>query len=142
MKSILPFILLLFIVNSCSDNAVDPPLKVSVTTDSHSSIYKTWAMINIKNGTSRKAYLTHNDSRIGYWKLEKAFKDKWIDVSTDTTFCRFFSPIQKIEIAPGEIYHDSVLIIKAGRYRMEFPFSWDENETDLEEISPEEFIVE
>ena len=142
MKNIIPFIVLSFIGISCSDNAVDPPLKVSITTDSHSAVYETWAMINIKNGASRNAYLTHNSNRIGYWKLEKAFKDKWIDVSTDTSFCRFFSPIQKIEIVPEEIYHDSVLIIKAGRYRMEFPFSWDENETESEEISPEEFIVE
>ena len=142
MRAILPFIIVLFIGISCSDNAVDPPLKVSIKTDSHAAIYGTWAMLNIKNGTSRNVYLTNKSDRIGYWKLEKAFDVKWIDVSTDTAFCRWLPTAQKVKLAPEEIYHDSVLIIKAGRYRMGFPFSWDENETETEEISPEEFIVE
>lgn len=84
MKTILPFIIFLFILISCSETAVDPPLKVSITTESTSAVYETWAMLNIKNETSRDVYLIHTSDRIGFWKLQKAFKDSWVDVRIDT----------------------------------------------------------
>jgi hypothetical protein len=143
MKTFLPFLVLFCIGISCSDTAVEPNLKVSVSTESTTAIEETWAMINITNGTSRNVYFTHTSNRIGFWTLEKAFKNSWIDVSTDTSFCHWLPTIQKVKLAPNEVYHDSVLILRTGRYRMGFPFTWDENETEPGEGGPpEEFVVE
>jgi hypothetical protein len=142
MKVILPFIVILFIGICCSETAVDPTLKVSITTESTSTIYDTWAMLNIKNGASRNVYLAHTSDRIGFWKLEKAFKDSWIDVSRDTSFCRWLPTFQKVKLAPDETYHDSVLVLRVGKYRINFPFGWDEYESEIMEIPPTEFDVE
>ena len=140
MKTILSFVVLSFIVIGCSETAVEPTLKVTIKTESGAT--DTWVMLNIKNGTSRNVYFTYTGDRVGFWTLEKAFKDSWIDISTDTSFCRWMPAIQKVKLVPDETYHDSVLVLRAGKYRINFPFGWDEYESETMEIPPTEFDVE
>jgi hypothetical protein len=143
MKEILAIIVVLCIGIGCSETEVSPTVTVSVVNERPNNSDETTVVITLKNGLQSNVYLTHSKNLIGFWRIERKIDNAWVDADRSTISYRSFYPNERKMLVPNEILRDSLKINQAGRYRMGFPYAFDEEtEATMDSLLTEEFIVE
>ena len=134
-------IIVFCIMVGCMDTPVDPKLKVLVASDRTSDTAYWNVVITQRNESSRNVYFAQRSDCVGFWRLERKLDNSWVEVERATVSFSTTYPDGRAMIRPGEALRDSLTLAQAGTYRLWFPFAWDQNGTEPDSLSPEEFIA-
>jgi hypothetical protein len=142
MKKILAFIVVLCIGIGCTETPVSPKIKATVASDRTSDSVDWNVVITVGNESSRNVYFTQRSDWIGFWRLERKLGNAWVEVDRAAISYSTVYPNGRAMIRPGEALRDSIMLTQAGKYRIGFPFAWDEDGAERDSLSPHEFIAE
>ena len=142
MKQIFTFIAALCIGISCSDNSVSPGINTTESSDRTPEPLEFNVVITLSNESSYDTYFFQKSDRLGFWTLKRKIGNSWVDVDRKSISYSTVYPNGRTKLSPGEVLRDSFLLTQAGTYQIGFPFAWDENESEIDSLTPKEFIAE
>ena len=142
MKKILTFVVVLCIGTGCTETVVSPTIKVSVINDRSPNSDETKVVLTLTNASHSNIYLTHSENLVGFWRIQRRIDNSWVEADRGTINHRSVYPNDRKMLTPGDMLRDSLTMTQAGEYRIALPFALDENETYVDSLPADEFIVQ
>lgn len=143
MKKFCILLLCLPLIFSCKKGPTQPefPEQLKATTDKIHYLLNEQIILSINNGRDSILLLGHCNYYLNFY-IEQKSTNEWNEIGGRGLPCLTIWPMGEIIVEPKSIFKDTLLYSRPGTYRLKIPFGFNGDQSFINNLLSNEFIIQ